>query len=166
MERVVARLGRAHGLGGDVTAEVLTDVPQQRFGVGQVLRTDAGAALTLAAAREHSGTWLLRFVGHESRVAAEGLRGVKLLLDIAASDEPDAWYADELVGLAAVTPTGAPLGIVTGLETAGAQDLLLVKAGTETIMVPFVTALVPVVDLPGQRVVIDPPDGLFPTGPS
>jgi ribosomal 30S subunit maturation factor RimM len=65
MQRVVARIGRAHGLRGEVTAEVRTDVPEQRFVAGAVFATDPAAAgpLTLEAARDHSGVLLLRFAG-------------------------------------------------------------------------------------------------------
>ena len=166
MDRVVARVGRAHGLRGEVTAEVRTDIPELRFTDGARFTTDPAARgpLTLTAAREQGGVLLLTFDGVEDRTAAEALRGTLLLVDASASDEPDAWYDDELVGLRAESAEGAVLGEVVGLHTGGAQDLLEVKPtgqASETVLVPFVRALVPEVDVAGGRVVLDPPGGLF-----
>lgn len=165
MERVVARIGRAHGLRGEVSVEVRTDVPEQRFVEGAVFATDPASAgpLTLEGVRDHNGVLLLTFAGAEDRGAADALRGVLLLVDTEASDEPDAWYESELVGLPVQTPDGAPLGEVLRLDSTGAQDLLVVRATDgDEVLVPFVTALVPVVDVPGRRVVVDAPGGLFP----
>jgi len=171
MDRVVARIGRAHGLRGEVTVEVRTDAPGLRFVDGARFTTDPPerGPLTLRSAHEHSGALLLAFDGVDDRSAAEGLRGTMLLVDAAASDEPDAWYDDELVGLRAERADGSVLGEVVGLQTGGAQDLLEVRpsgaARGATVLVPFVTALVPVVDVPGGRVVLDPPGGLFDAAP-
>jgi 16S rRNA processing protein RimM len=88
-----------------------------------------------------------------------------LLIDADASDEPDAWYDDELVGLRAERPDGTVLGEVVGLLTGGAQDLLQVRpvgdGPADDVLVPFVTALVPTVDVAGGRIVLDPPGGMF-----
>jgi 16S rRNA processing protein RimM len=164
MQRVVARIGRAHGLKGEVSVEVRTDVPGERFVPGAVFVTEPASAgpLTLDTARDHSGVLVLRFVEAPDRAAAEELRGVQLLVETTASDEPDAWYEDELVGLAARTPDGDPLGQVVRLDTGGAQDLLVVRTPDgRDVLVPFVTALVPEVDVRGGAVVVDPPGGLF-----
>ncbi len=165
MQRVVARIGRAHGLRGDVSAEVRTDVPEQRFVPGATFETDPASAgpLTLESARDHSGVLLLRFAGVEGREDAEALRGTQLLVDLEASDEPDAWYDHELVGLRAVHVDGTELGTVARLDAGAAQDLLVVRpvAGGPLVLVPFVSALVPDVDLAGGRVVLDPPGGMF-----
>jgi 16S rRNA processing protein RimM len=165
VDRVVARIGRAHGLRGEVTAEVRTDVPEQRFTSGARFTTDPAerGPLTLRSAREHSGVLLLAFEDVDDRTDAENLRGTLLLVDAGASDEPDAWYDDELVGLRAERADGTVLGDVVGLLTGGAQDLLQVRpAGRgDDVLVPFVRALVPTVDVAGGRVVLDPPGGMF-----
>jgi 16S rRNA processing protein RimM len=163
-ERMVARLGRAHGLRGEISAELHTDVPQERFRPGAVFDTDpAGSGpLTLERAREYQDGILLNFQGVLDRAAAERLRGTRLMVRTTRSDEPDAWYPEELVGLAARTPQGRPLGQVAALEPSPAQDLLVVRTeGGAEVLVPFVAALVPVVDLVAGEVVIDPPGGLF-----
>jgi 16S rRNA processing protein RimM len=167
VDRVVARVGRAHGLRGEVTVEVRTDAPALRFVDGARFATDPAerGPLTLRTAREHSGALLLACEGVDDRTAAESLRGTMLLVEAAASDEPDAWYDDELVGLRAERADGTLLGEVVGLLTGGAQDLLEVRppgaSRGATVLVPFVTALVPVVDVAGGRVVLDPPGGMF-----
>lgn len=169
MDRVVARVGRAHGLRGEVSAEVRTDVPQLRFVDGARFTTDPAerGPLTLSSAREHNGVLLLTFEGVDDRTAAEALRDTLLLVQTEGSDEPDAWYDDELVGLRAELADGTRLGDVVGLLTGGAQDLLEVlpegAPRRSTVLVPFVTNLVPVVDVPGGRVVLDPPGGMFET---
>jgi 16S rRNA processing protein RimM len=164
MERVVARIGRAHGLRGEVSIEVRTDVPDQRFVPGVSFATEPAAAgpLTLVGVRDHNGVPLLHFAGVDDRSGAEALRDVQLLVDVTTSDEPDAWYEHELVGLRVETPDGDVLGQLVRLDTGGAQDLLVVGVpdGTE-VLVPFVAALVPEVDVAGGRVVVDPPGGLF-----
>jgi 16S rRNA processing protein RimM len=169
MELVVARIGRPQGLRGEVSVEVRTDDPARRFVVGAELHTDPPAAgpLTLASVRDQSGRTILRFEGIDDRSAAEGLRGVLLVVETAddsseRSSSPDEWYDHELVGLSAVDRHGAPLGTVVRLEHLPAQDLLVVRTDTgEDVLVPFVSALVPEVDPAGGRVLIDPPGGLF-----
>jgi 16S rRNA processing protein RimM len=167
MDRVVARVGRAHGLRGEVSVEVRTDVPQLRFVDGARFTTDPAARgpLTLLAAREHNGVLLLSFDGVDDRTAAEALRGTLLLVQTDVSDEPDAWYDDELVGLRAELADGTRLGAVVGLLTGGAQDLLEVLPDgaprRDAVLVPFVADLVPVVDVSGGRVVLAPPGGMF-----
>jgi 16S rRNA processing protein RimM len=165
MDVVVARIGRAHGLRGEVTIEVRTDAPQERFVPGAQFTTDPATAgpLQLETVRDHNGTLLLGFVSARDRSAAEGLRGVLLLADTdEAGDDEDAWYEKDLVGLSVVTVSGEPVGEVVALEPRPTQDLLVVRLtdGREAL-VPFVVAIVPEVDVAGGRVVIDPPAGLF-----
>ncbi len=164
MDLVVARIGRAHGLGGEVSVELRTDIPEQRFVVGAVLATDPPGVgpLTIAATRSDAGRWFLRFAEVTDRTAAEDLRGVLLTVEGDASDEDDAWYPHELIGLRAERPTGEVIGTVSGLEHPPAHDLLLVREpGGTTARIPFVAAMVPVVDVAGGRVVVDPPHGLL-----
>jgi 16S rRNA processing protein RimM len=143
---------------------VRTDDAPGRFVPGAAFRTEPDVGtLVLAAARSHQDRWVLRFEDVTTREAAEELRDVQLLVD-AADDEPeeDAWLIGDLVGLRAQTPDGRQLGTVVALESGPAQDLLVVDTGRERVLVPFVTALVPVVDVDAGHVVVDPPGGLFP----
>jgi 16S rRNA processing protein RimM len=164
VQLVVARVGRPHGIHGEVSVEVRTDDPQGRFVAGARLDTDPASAgpLTIATVRDHNGKVLLTFDEVPDRTAAEGLRGVLLLAEADATDEPEAWYDHELVGLAAHDPSGERLGEVVGVEHGAAQDLLVVRlTDGRTGRVPFVAALVPEVDPAAGRVVVDPPPGLF-----
>jgi 16S rRNA processing protein RimM len=170
---LLARIGKPHGIRGEVTVQVHTDDPQARFAPGLVYATQAAAdsgvprELTIAASRLHRDVWLLRFEEIPDRTGAESLRDTRLMLDAEAAatedeDDQNAWYERDLVGLAAHDPAGRRLGEVTGLVLGSAQDLLRVRLedGREGL-VPFVERLVPVVDVAGGRVVIDAPPGLF-----
>jgi len=164
MELVVARVGRPHGVRGEVSVEVRTDDPDSRFFPGALLTTDpAGAGpLTIETVRDHNGRLLMTFEEVPDRSGAEELRGVLLLTDVSGDDEEDAWYDHELVGLRVEDATGTRVGEVTGVEHGSAQDLLVLRLSDgRTGRIPFVAALVPVVDTEGGRVVVDPPPGLF-----
>ena len=160
----VATVGAANGLRGDVRVHVHTDEPEERLAVGARLETDPAAAgpLTVAMLRHHQNHWYVRFDGVEDRTRAEGLRGVVLLAEPREADEDDAWYPHELAGLRAETSDGEPLGEIEGIEYLPAQDVLVLRELTgERALIPFVAAIVPVVDIPGGRVVIDAPGGLL-----
>ncbi len=165
MQVVVARIGKAHGLRGEVTVQVLTGAPDERFVPGATFATDPASAgpLVLRSARDNNGILLLGFEHTDDRTGAESLRGIKLLADVLGDDgEEETWFERDLVGLRAVTVGGVEVGEVLGLESRPAQDLLVVRLtdGREAL-VPFVTAIVPEVDIEGGRVVLDPPPGLL-----
>lgn len=169
MQLTVARIGRAHGLRGEVALDVRTDAPDERLAAGTVLATvPAGAGpLTVVRTRVQQDRWFATFAGVDDRSAAEALRGVELVVDtdVAGPDEDDdedAWYPHQLAGLRVEHVDGRTLGEVVGLRTAPAHDLLVVReTGGAQTLVPFVRAIVPVVDVPGGRVVLDPPGGLL-----
>jgi 16S rRNA processing protein RimM len=160
---VVGTVGRAHGLRGEVAVDVRTDAPERRFAVGARLGTDPDrGVLAVRGTRQQGMRWYLTFDGVVDRTAAEELRGVELTVEAAPSDEDDAWYRHELVGLRAERPDGTPVGEVVGLEHLPAQDVLVVREpGGARTLVPFVRAIVPTVDVGGGRVVVDAPMGLF-----
>lgn len=165
MQVVVARVGKAHGLRGEVTVQVLTMDPDERFVPGATFMTEPPAAgpLVLRSARDNNGILLLGFEGTVDRTGAESLRGIKLLADVLAdTGEEEAWFERDLVGLRAVTVDGVEVGEVMALDSRPAQDLLVVRLndGREAL-VPFVTAIVPEVDIEGGRLVLDPPPGLL-----
>jgi 16S rRNA processing protein RimM len=167
VQLVVGRVGRAHGIRGDVFVDVRTDDPDTRFAVGSVLVTDPADAgpLTVERARWHSGKLVLGFAGYSDRTAVERLRGVRLVIDsddLEPLDDPDEFHDHELVGLAVVTTDGTKVGTVSEIIHGPAGELLAVKrlAGGEAL-IPFFRDIVPTVDVPGGTVVIDPPDGLL-----
>jgi len=165
MQVVVARIGKAHGLRGEVTVQVLTGAADERFVPGATFVTEPAASgpLVLRSARDHNGILLLGFEGTDDRSGAEALRGIKLLANpLEDHGDDDTWYERDLVGLKAVTIAGDEVGEVIALQTRAAQDLLVLRLtdGRE-VLVPFVTAIVPEVDIEGGRIVLDPPAGLL-----
>ena len=167
---VVGEIVRPHGIRGEVVVDVRTDEPAQRFAPGSVLVTDPGTAapggsLTVAAARPHHGRMIVAFEGVADRNVAEALRRVLLCVDSAdlpPNADPDEFHDHQLVGLAAVDDAGEPLGEVVRVDHAPASDLLVLRRPDgRTALVPFVTAIVPAVDLAAGRVVITAPEGLF-----
>ncbi|WP_166020993.1 ribosome maturation factor RimM [Streptomyces chilikensis] len=167
MQLVVARIGRAHGIKGDVTVEVRTDEPELRLAPGAVLATDPPSAgpLTIEAGRVHSGRLLLRFEGVRDRTAAEALRNTLLIADVDPEELPeeeDEYYDHQLMDLDVVTVDGAEVGRITEISHLPSQDLFVVERpdGSE-VYVPFVQEIVVEIDLEEQRAVIDPPPGLI-----
>lgn len=151
VEVVVGVLGRAHGLRGEVVIDLRTDEPDRRFTVGQVLKAENGQrSFTVAAARHHSGRFLVAFDELPDRTAVEGARGTRLVLDVAGDERPSddgEFYDRQLVGLTVLNAAGEEIGQITAVMHLPAQDVLEVRTDRGARLVPFVTALVPQVDL-------------------
>ncbi|MFI5619281.1 ribosome maturation factor RimM [Streptomyces sp. NPDC051567] len=167
MELVVARIGRAHGIKGEVTVEVRTDEPEQRLAPGAVLRTEPASAgpLAIETGRVHSGRLLLRFAGVKDRTGAEALRNTLLIADVDPAEvpeEPDEYYDHQLMDLDVVLEDGTEIGRITEISHLPSQDLFIVERpdGSE-VMIPFVEEIVAGIDLEEQRCVITPPPGLI-----
>lgn len=170
MRVIVGRIGRPHGIRGEVVVGVRTDEPDLRFAAGA--RLGAGrdsdqtpdAELTVAATRWHSGQLLVAFDGIADRTAAAALGGTWLSVDSAVLPpiaDPDEFRDHELIGLSVRTVGGEQVGVVTDVLHHG-QDLLVIKAeGADERLVPFVAPLVPEVDVAAGMLVIDPPPGLL-----
>jgi 16S rRNA processing protein RimM len=164
---VVGRIGRPHGIRGEVTVEVRTDTPELRFAPGSVLVTDPArlGPLTVAAARWHSGRLLLSVDGVHDRTGAEALRGLILSAEVPddeVPEDPEEFFDHQLRGLAVVDTAGTAIGVVDDVVHLPGQDLLSVRRdGGREVLVPFVAELVPEIDVDAGRVVIDPPPGLL-----
>ena len=146
---------------------VRTDEPELRFAKGSKLDTDPAAAgpLTVEATRwQPSGELLVRFAGIRDRNAAEALRGTWLTVDsasLAPPSDPDEFRDADLIGLSVRTVSGDDVGEVTDVLHHG-QDLLVIRpASGSEVLVPFVKAIVPEVDLATGILLIDPPEGLL-----
>ena len=168
---MVGRIGKPHGIRGEVTLDVRTDEPERRFAPGTTLRAQAPAGadrrpatLTVARARWHQSTLLVAFEEIEDRNAAEAVRGTVLHATLGhdeTPEDPDEFYEHQLVGLDVLDLDGTHLGTVRGLVPGSAQDLLSVRTTDgRDALVPFVTALVPEVDLDARRVVVADRPGL------
>lgn len=167
MQLVVARIGRAHGIKGEVTVEVRTDEPELRLGPGAVLLTDPASTgpLTIETGRVHSGRLLLRFEGVKDRTAAEALRNTVLIAEIDPEELPeeeDEYYDHQLMDLDVVLADGTEIGVISEISHLPSQDLFIVERpdGSE-VMIPFVSEIVTEIDLENQRAVIVPPPGLI-----
>ena len=169
-ELLVGVVVRAHGLQGELGVEVRTDSPDERFAPGAaLLGRRAGApdtTLTVESVRRHSGKLLVRFVEVPDRTAAELLRGTRLLVhtsELAPPEDPDEFHDHQLEGLRTELEDGTVVGTVREVMHGPAGDLLVLTraGGGPDVLVPFVRAIVPTVDLEGGRMVLTPPDGLL-----
>ncbi|WP_353988099.1 ribosome maturation factor RimM [Ruicaihuangia caeni] len=166
----VGRLVKAHGLKGALKLELYTDEPERRFVPGasftlQVPSTSPwhGKTIELTELRWYNGQPVAFFEGVTDRTAAETLVRAILWIEQSSDELPaeeDAWYDHQLVGLQ-VRRDGAPVGTVARVEHLPAQDLLVVDTGDREVMVPFVKAIVPSVDIEAGFVELTPPSGLF-----
>lgn len=180
IEVVVGVIGRAHGIRGDVAVDVRTDEPDLRFSDGAVLRVENGRrTFTVESSREHSGRLLVRFAELADRTAAEAVRGTVLVVDVDPAEVPadeDEYYDRQLVGLRAVAADGTEIGPVVSVLHLPSQDTLEIKTADGLRLVPFVTAVVPRVDLaagelhladlPGLLAEQDDDEKTVPAGPA
>ncbi len=185
----VGRIGRAHGVRGEIAVEVRTDVPEERFAVGAVLHVadsrsatvtsapsrrgerggavsrTAPAALTVSRTRWHKGGLLIQFDEVPDRNTAEELRGSLLQVEVEDEErpsDPDEYFDHQLVGLRMVTADDVEVGTVADVVHGPNQDVLIVRRPEGgDVMVPFVAQIVPEVDLEAGRVVVEPPPGLL-----
>jgi 16S rRNA processing protein RimM len=168
---IVGRIGRAHGIKGEVGIEVRTDEPDRRFGVKGTLITvsDPPRTLTIEATRWHSGRLLVKFEGVPDRTAAEQLRNLEVQAEVGEDErpeDPDEFYDRDLIGLRVRTAEGEDAGEVITVVHLPSQDLLEIRrpAGN-AVLVPLVAELVPSIDLTaGYVVVADRPGLLDPEG--
>lgn len=166
----VGRLARAHGLKGAIKVELFTDDPGRRFVPGarfalQVPTSSKwhGKSIELVELRVYNGSPVAFFAGVTDRTEAESLVKAVLWVEQDPTElpsEPDAWYVHQLAGLE-VWRDGARIGRVVRVDPLPAQDMLIVDVGGTEVMVPFVKAIVPEVDLRAGRIVVTPPAGLF-----
>jgi 16S rRNA processing protein RimM len=168
-ELLVGIVSRAHGLRGELVVDVHTDSPDERFAPGAQLTARRpgvpDARLTVTAARPHSGRLLVRLAEVADRTAADELRGTQLLIDAAAlapTGDPDEFHVHELEGLRAELADGEVVGTVREVvHGPGGELLLLGRPDQPDALVPFVSAIVPTVDLAAGRIVLTPPEGLL-----
>lgn len=165
----VGRLLKAHGLKGALKVELYTDDPDRRFvpGASFTLQVPEGSpwhgkSVTVREFKWMNGHPVVFLEGVEDRTEAETLVRAILWIDQDQDEpaEPDAWYDHQLVGLDVIRE-GSVVGKVARVDHFPAQDLLIVKSGDREVMVPFVAAIVPEVEVEGGRIVVTPPAGLF-----
>jgi len=166
----VGRLLKAHGLKGAIKLELYTDDPERRFVPGAVFSLQVptsspwhGKTLELTELRWYNTHPVGFFKDVSDRTQAESLVKAILWIDQDATELPeedDAWYDHQLVGLTALR-NGEKVGLVARVDHLPAQDLLAINTGDREVLVPFVKAIVPAVDLTAGTVTLTPPEGLF-----
>lgn len=166
----VGRLLKAHGLKGAIKLELYTDSPNERFKKGAVLELQVpqdspwfGKTVTVADLKWFNQFPVVFLEGVTDRTQAESLIKAILLVDQpldVSPNEPDAWYDHQLAGLK-VYRDGSEIGEVIRVDHLPAQDLLAIKFGEQEVLLPFVKAFVPKVDVETGLIEITPPGGLF-----
>jgi 16S rRNA processing protein RimM len=157
----VGRIGKAHGILGEATIEVRTDLAQERFAIGAVLDTESKGQLTVSTARVHNGILLLGFEGISDRNSIEALRNELLYADVdinAPAEDEDDFHVLQLIGCQAHLIDGDLFGEVSDVLNLPGQDVLVIKVDGAEVLIPFVRALVPVVDITARRLTVIPPE--------
>ena len=183
----VCRIGRAQGMKGEVTVQVFTDEPERRFSPGSVLYAHGGDPYVVERSRTFRNRWIIKLEGCDDRNASEALNGLELYGEADDPDdmrEADEWYPKDLIGLEARmaegngigAPAGTVVGTVVDVIDATAQALLKIRLAEpvttgrdadgapvveKTALVPFVSELVPTIDLDEAYLTLDPPGGLI-----
>jgi 16S rRNA processing protein RimM len=157
-------VGGPHGVRGAMRIKSFTEEPEAIARYGALEDESGQRQFTLRITGNAKNVLIATLSGIADRDAAEALRGLRLYAARAAlppTKEDEFYYAD-LVGLATVLPDGQPVGTVIAVHDFGAGDMLEIgRDEGQPVLVPFTRATVPVVDIAGRRVVIDPPEGLF-----
>lgn len=157
---LVAQVGGAHGVRGEVKITTFTADPMALAGYKTLMRQDGSPALVIASARPSKGGIVARLKGVDDRNAAEALRGLKLFIsrDVLPPAEEDEFYLADLIGLAVETATGQSLGKVKTVQDFGAGDLLEIQpAQGASWWLPFTREAVPEVRIAEGRLIANPP---------
>jgi 16S rRNA processing protein RimM len=157
---VVARIGRAHGVRGEVTVEVRTDLPEERFFIGARLRTDpeSKGPLTIASVRDQSGTLILSFEQAKNREAAETLRNTLLLADVNPKDvntSPNDFHISQIIDARVHDKNGVEIGRVVDVLALPAHDTLVIEVAGKEILIPFIKKYVPEVSIERREIKVD-----------
>jgi len=164
---VVGRIARAHGNRGEVIVNLDTDFPEDRFRPGAELfieRRGAVEALRLTKVRFQHERPVIAIEGVATMNDAEALAGYELRVpvDRLAALPAGTFYRHELIGCRVETPTGAAIGVVRDVEGTAGRSRLIVDGGPRgEILIPLVAEICTAVDIAGQRIVVEPPEGLL-----
>jgi 16S rRNA processing protein RimM len=165
MRLAVARIGRPHGIKGEVTIETLTDRPEERFVEGFTLECDSPLhqVLEISRVRVHQGVWMLTFNQIVDRNEAERLRNSRLYAEVdldQSVDEDESYHVEQLKGMKVQGIDGLEIGIVIDVENLPGQDLLKVETAKGERLIPMVQQFVEEINLNERRIVVRVPDGL------
>ncbi|WP_295624246.1 ribosome maturation factor RimM [uncultured Corynebacterium sp.] len=181
----IGRVIKPHGVRGEVVVDATTDDPTGRFAPGTALvgrQSGRERDLTVKTMRPHQGRLLVFFEEVPDRNDAETLRGMRFFAPPVFDGDDDAYYDHELIGLRVLDvgdvdedvanarayegqlPEPEDIGEITGVIRYPTQRLLQVRLDGDPdreVLVPYVHAMVPIVDVDNGAVVITPPEGLL-----
>lgn len=164
---VVGRIGRPHGVHGELQVDPLTDFPE-RFTPGAMLyagpeRGDAPSPVRVLSVRSHRDRLIVGFDTADDRDSAQLMTGLHLFIPIdeAGPLDEDTWYEHQLVGLEVVTDAGRILGRVTSLMETGAADVLIVRGAGRELLLPMIAAVIAEIDPSAGRITVTPMPGLI-----
>jgi 16S rRNA processing protein RimM len=161
---IVGRLGRPHGIRGEVTVEIRTDEPELRFAPGSSVFLSTGKSIKIESIRWHQNLLLVKFEGIKDRNDSETLRGNLVEVEVDDLDLPedeDEFYDRQLIGLK-VIENGAEIGVLEDVLHLPGHDLLSIKLNDgKEMLLPFVEQFVPEIDLEAGRILVLPPQGLM-----
>jgi 16S rRNA processing protein RimM len=166
VERIcVARIGAAHGIKGEVKLWSFTADPVAVKDYGPLESEDGSLRFEIEAVRSAKDHLVARLSGVHDRDAAQRLTNVRLYVprERLPPPAPEEFYHADLIGLRAESHDGTALATIVGIHDFGAGDLLELRplGASRTVLMPFTETTVPVVDIAGGRIVIDPPEDLL-----
>lgn len=163
---LVGRIARPHGVRGQVVVNPETDFIEERFAEGASFWTRSPSGdeqLTVTSVRVQSGRPVVAFEGFGSVEEVGRLAGLELRVPESALAplEDGTYYHHQLVGCAVWTAGGEPMGEVVRVDGGSAGSLLVVAGPRGEILIPLAVDICREIDVPGRRIVIDPPEGLL-----
>ena len=162
----VGAIAGAFGVRGEVRLKSFCAIPEDIADYAPLQTEDGAQSFSVTLTRPIKSGFGARLSGVSTKEAADALKGTRLFAprDRLPSLPDDEYYHADLIGLDVLDTGGAPLGSVVGVQNHGASDLLEIRAPglRETVLLPFTLAAVPTVDLAQNRLIADPPEGLFP----
>lgn len=157
----LGHVSKAHGLGGDVVINLITDRTGERMAPGAVLHVGPTAAdarpLTVETSQPYQAKWLVHFAGVKGREQADSLRGKKLFANPLSSDElldEDVVFVHELIGKRVIDQHDTDHGEVVSVIDNPAADLLEL-ANSQLVPLSFF------VSSDDDVIVVDVPEGLL-----
>ena len=166
MKLAIARIGRPHGVKGEVTIELLTDLPEERFHLGAVVESDSPLypSLEISRVRIHQGIWMLTFKEISDRTKAERVRNSRLYAEIDIEEEIDddgkSFHIEELRGMEVLLVDGALIGKVVAVQNLPGQDLLEIETTTGLRLIPMVHQFIKEIDTEKKCITVEIPEGL------
>ncbi len=159
---LLGRIAGAQGLKGEVKINSFTADPEAIAAYGRLTGADGRQFVIERVRHLKGGAVVASIAGVRDRGAAEALHGAELYVarDQLPEADEDEWYYEDLIGLKAVSPEGHDIGEVLSVQNFGAGDLLEIRSpdARQTVLVPFTSAVVPLVDMKNARLVVDLPE--------